>query len=139
MHNLTVLTAKDIVKLVNLRGKEKGIEISNIEINNEISFSGQLFSKIKSKISGSFYIKEFCNNCITLGINSINVEKLMIKGVNSVLLKSLLKISGERHINIKGNDVIVNLDKYEADIEDVYVKDKLLYIIGSDLDMYLNA
>ena len=49
-------------------------------------------------------------------------------------------------INIKDNNIIIDLAKinseailYNTSISDVYIKDKALYIIGTNLDMYLNA
>lgn len=53
---------------------------------------------------------------------------------------------GEDYINIKDNNIIIDLAKinseailYNTSISDVYIKDKALYIIGTNLDMYLNA
>ena len=50
------------------------------------------------------------------------------------------------YINIKDNNIIIDLAKinseailYNTSISDVYIKDKALYIIGTNLDMYLNA
>lgn len=140
MLNSTVLSSQDITEIVNLKGKEKGIEVTHIEINNGINFSGNIFSKINSRISGSLYIKSFYDNKIVIGTKDINIDKLgMLKGISSIVLKSIVKILGEDYLSIKGNDIIINLDKYEADIKDVYIKDKLLYIIGSNLRMYIDA
>ena len=140
MLNSTVLSSQDITEIVNLKGKEKGIEVTHIEINNGINFSGNIFSKINSRISGSLYIKSFYGNKIVIGTKDINIDKLgMLKGISSIVLKSVVKILGEDYLSIKGNDIIINLDKYEADIKDVYIKDKLLYIIGSNLKMYIDA
>lgn len=136
----TVLSSKDITKLVNLKGKDKGIEITHIEIDNEINFSGKIFNKINSKFSGSLYIKSFYNNKIVIGTKDISIDKLgMLKGISNVVLKSVIKIIGEDQLIIKGKDIIIDLNKYEANIEDVYIKDKLLYIIGSKLELYINA
>ncbi|WP_321129608.1 hypothetical protein [Clostridium sp.] len=136
----TVLSSKDITKLVNLKGKDKGIEITHIEIDNEINFSGKIFNKINSKFSGSLYIKSFYNNKIVIGTKDISIDKLgMLKGISNVVLKSVIKIIGEDQLIIKGKDIIIDLKKYEANIEDVYIKDKLLYIIGSKLELYINA
>lgn len=136
----TVLSSKDITKLVNLKGKDKGIEITHIEIDNEINFSGKIFNKINSKFSGSLYIKSFYNNKIVIGTKDISIDKLgMLKGISNVVLKSVIKIIGEDQLIIKGKDIIIDLNKYEANIEDVYIKDKLLYIIGFKLELYINA
>lgn len=136
----TVLSSKDITKLVNLKGKDKGIEITHIEIDNEINFSGKIFNKINSKFSGSLYIKSFYNNKIVIGTKDISIDKLgMLKGISNVVLKSVIKIIAEDQLIIKGKDIIIDLNKYEANIEDVYIKDKLLYIIGSKLELYINA
>ena len=136
----TVLSSKDITKLVNSKSKDKGIEITHIEIDTGISFSGNIFNKINSKFSGNLYIKSFYNNKIVVGTKDINIDKLgMLKGISSVILKSVIKIIGEDQLSIKGKDIIIDLDKYEANIEDVYIKDKLLYIIGSKLELYINA
>ncbi|WP_294169556.1 hypothetical protein [uncultured Clostridium sp.] len=135
-----MLSSKDITKLVNLKGKDKGIEITHIEIDNEINFSGKIFNKINSKFSGSLYIKSFYNNKIVIGTKDISIDKLgMLKGISNVVLKSVIKIIGEDQLIIKGKDIIIDLNKYEANIEDVYIKDKLLYIIGSKLELYINA
>lgn len=136
----TVLSSKDITKLVNSKSKDKGIEITHIEIDTGISFYGNIFNKINSKFSGNIYIKSFYNNKIVVGTKDINIDKLgMLKGISSVVLKSVIKIIGEDQLSIKGKDIIIDLDKYEANIEDVYIKDKLLYIIGSKLELYINA
>ena len=136
----TVLSSKDITDLVNLKGKEKGIEVTHLEIDNEISFCGKICSTINSRFSGSLYIKSFNNNKIIVGTKDINIDKLgMLKGISSLVLKSVVKILDEKYLSIKGNDIIIDLDKHEADINDIYIKDKLLYIIGSNLELYLNA
>ena len=140
MLNLTALSSKDITELVNLKGKDKGIEVTHIEIDNGINFTGKIFSKINSGFSGSLYIKSFYNNKIVIGTKDINIDKLgMLKGISSIVLKTLVNILGEDYLNIRVKDIIINLGKYDADIKDVYIKDKLLYIIGSNLGMYLNA
>ena len=101
----TVLSSKDITKLVNLKGKDKGIEITHIEIDNEINFSGKIFNKINSKFSGSLYIKSFYNNKIVIGTKDISIDKLgMLKGISNVVLKSVIKIIGEDQLIIKGKD-----------------------------------
>lgn len=140
MLNLTALSSKDITELVNLKGKDKGIEVTHIEIDNGINFTGKIFSKINSGFSGSLYIKSFYNNKIVIGTKDISIDKLgMLKGISGIVLKTLVNILGEDYLNIMGKDIIINLGKYDADIKDVYIKDKLLYIIGSNLGMYLNA
>lgn len=136
----TVLSSKDITELVNLKGKEKGIEVTHVEINNEINFSGNIFNTINSKFSGSLYIKSFYDNKIVIGTKDINIDKLgKLKGISNLILKSIVKILGEDYLTIKGKDIIVSLDKYEANINDIYIKDKLLYIIGGNLEFYIHA
>ena len=136
----TVLSSKDITELVNLKGKEKGIEVTHVEINNEINFSGNIFNTINSKFSGSLYIKSFYDNKIVIGTKDINIDKLgKLKGISNVILKSVVKILGEDYLTIKGKDIIISLDKYEANIKDIYIKDKLLYIIGGNLEFYIHA
>lgn len=140
MYNSTILSSKDITELINLKGREKGIEVTHIEIDNGIIFSGRLFSKINSNFSGFVYIKEVYNNQIILETKNLNISKLgKLKGASVILLKSILKFLGEDYINISGNNIIIKLDKYDGEIKDVYIKDKLLYIIGTNLDMYLDA
>ena len=136
----TALSSKDITELVNLKGKEKGIEVTHVEINNGINFSGNIFNTINSKFSGSLYIKSFYDNKIVIGTKDINIDKLgRLKGISNVILKSVVKILGEDYLTIKGKDIIISLDKYEANIEDIYIKDKLLYIIGGNIEFYINA
>lgn len=140
MYNSTILSSKDITELINLKGREKGIEVTHIEIDNGIIFSGRLFSKINSSFSGLVYIKEVHNNKIILETKNLNISKLgKLKGASVILLKSILKFLGEDYINISGNNIIIKLDKYDGEIKDIYIKDKLLYIIGINLDMYLDA
>lgn len=140
MYNSTILSSKDITELINLKGREKGIEVTHIEIDNGIIFSGRLFSKINSSFSGLVYIKEVHNNKIILETKNLNISKLgKLKGASVILLKSILKFLGEDYINISGNNIIIKLDKYDGEIKDIYIKDKLLYIIGTNLDMYLDA
>ena len=87
----TVLSSKDITELVNLKGKEKGIEVTHVEINNEINFSGNIFNTINSKFSGSLYIKSFYDNKIVIGTKNINIDKLgKLKGISNVILKSVV-------------------------------------------------
>ena len=140
MFNSTILSSKDITELINQKGREKGIEITHIEISNGIIFSGNIFSKINSSFSGFVYIKEVYNNKIVLETKNLNISKLgKFKGASIILIKSILKFLGEDYININGNNIIIKLDKYDGEIKDVYIKDKLLYIIGTNLNMYLDA
>jgi hypothetical protein len=138
--NSTALSSKDITELINLKGKEKGIEVTHIEIDNGIVFSGKILTKVNSNFSGSVYIKRFYENKVMLETRNLNISKLRIlKGASVVILKTLVKMLGDEYISIKGNDIIINLEKYNSDIKDVYIKDKLLYIIGTNLEVYLNA
>lgn len=140
MLNSTALSSKDITEIINLKGKEKGIEVTHIEINKGIVFSGKIFTKMNSNFSGIVYIKRVCDNKIMLETRDLNISKFgILKGASVVILKTLVKILGDDYIRIKGNDIIINLEKYSSDIKDVYIKDKLLYIIGTDLEIYLNA
>lgn len=140
MYNSTILSSKDITELINLKGREKGIEVTHIEIDSGIIFSGRLFRKINSNFSGFVYIKEVYNNKIILETKNLNISKLgKLKGASVILLKSILKFLGEDYINISGDNIIIKLDRYDGEIKDIYIKDKLLYIIGTNLDMYLDA
>ena len=140
MLNSTILSSKDITELVNSKVIDKGIEVTHIEINNGIVFSGRLFNVVNSKFSGSLYIKSFFENRIILETKNIKIDKLGIfKGISSLLLKNVVSVIGEDYISIKGNGIIIDLDKYKSDITDIYIKDKLLYIIGTNLKMYINA
>ncbi|MBD7913823.1 hypothetical protein H9660_01550 [Clostridium sp. Sa3CUN1] len=140
MLNSTILSSKDITELVNSKVIDKGIEVTHIEINNGIVFSGRLFNVINSKFSASLYIKSFFENRIILETKNIKIDKLGIfKGISSLLLKNVVSVIGEDYISIKGNGIIIDLDKYKSDITDIYIKDKLLYIIGTNLKMYINA
>ena len=140
MLNSTILSSKDITELVNSKVIDKGIEVTHIEINDGIIFSGRLFKRVNSKFSGSLYIKSFCENKIILESKDIKIDKLgLFKGMSSLVIKNIVNIIGEEYISIKGNGIIVDLDKYKSDITDIYIKDKLLYIIGTNLKMYINA
>lgn len=140
MLNSTILSSKDITELVNSKVIDKGIEVTHIEIDNGIIFSGKLFNVVNSKFSGSLYIKSFCENKIILETKNMKIDKLGIfKGISSLLLKNVVSVIGEDYISIKGNGIIIDLDKYKSDITDIYIKDKLLYIIGTNLKMYINA
>ena len=140
MLNSTILSSKDITELVNSKVIDKGIEVTHIEINDGIIFSGRLFKRVNSKFSGSLYIKSFCENKIILESKDIKIDKLgLFKGMSSLVVKNIVNIIGEEYISIKGNGIIVDLDKYKSDITDIYIKDKLLYIIGTNLKMYINA
>lgn len=140
MLNSTALSSKDITELINIKGKEKGIEVTHIEIDNGIVFSGKIFTKINSSFSGSVYIKKFYENKVMLETRNLNISKFgILKGASVVILKTLLKALGDDYISVEGNDIIINLEKYSSDIKDVYIKDKLLYIIGTNLEVYLNA
>lgn len=140
MLNSTILSSKDITELVNSKVIDKGIEVTHIEIDNGIVFSGRLFNGINSKFSGSLYIKNFNENKIILETKNIKIDKLGIfKGISSLLIRNVVNIIGEDYISIKGNSIIIDLDKYKSDITDIYIKDKLLYIIGTNFKMYINA
>lgn len=140
MLNSTILSSKDITELVNSKVIDKGIEVTHIEIDNGIIFSGKLFNVVNSKFSGSLYIKSFCENKIILETKNMKIDKLGIfKGISSLIVKNIVNIIGEDYISIKGNGIIIDLDKYKSDITDIYIKDKLLYIIGTNLKMYINA
>lgn len=140
MLNSTILSSKDITELVNSKVIDKGIEVTHIEINGGIVFSGKLFNVVNSKFSGSLYIKSFCENKIILETKNMKIDKLGIfKGISSLIVKNVVNIIGEDYISIKGKGIIIDLDKYKSDITDIYIKDKLLYIIGTNLKMYINA
>ena len=75
-----------------------------------------------------------------LEARNLNISKFgILKGASTLILKTVVKFLGDDYISIKGNDIIINLEKYTSDIKDVYIKDKLLYIIGTNLEIYLNA
>lgn len=147
MLNSTVLTSEDITEIINLKGKEKGIEVTHIEITNGVAFSGKIRAKINASFKGVIYVKSFCNNKIILEAQNLNITSLgLLKGASNVILKAIVKMLGEDYINIKDNNIIIDLNKVKSDgalyntsISDVYIKDKALYIIGTNLDMYLNA
>ena len=131
MLSSTVLTAEDIIEIINLKGEEKGIEVTHVEIT----------------FRGVVYIKSFSENKIILETQKLNITSLgLLKGASNIILKAVVKMLGEDYINIKDNNIIIDLAKinseailYNTSISDVYIKDKALYIIGTNLDMYLNA
>ncbi|WP_291648851.1 hypothetical protein [Clostridium sp.] len=147
MLSSTVLMAEDITEIINLKGKEKGIEVTHIEITNGIEFRGKIRAKINSSFRGAVYIKSFSKNKIILETQKLNITSLgLLKGASNIILKAVVKMLGEDYINIKDNNIIIDLGKingdstlYNTSISDLYIKDKALYIIGTNLDMYLNA
>lgn len=147
MLSSTVLTAEDIIEIINLKGEEKGIEVTHVEITKGIEFMGKIRSKINSTFRGVVYIKSFSENKIILETQKLNITSLgLLKGASNIILKAVVKMLGEDYINIKDNNIIIDLAKinseailYNTSISDVYIKDKALYIIGTNLDMYLNA
>ena len=108
---------------------------------------GKIRSKINSTFRGVVYIKSFSENKIILETQKLNITSLgLLKGASNIILKAVVKMLGEDYINIKDNNIIIDLAKinseailYNTSISDVYIKDKALYIIGTNLDMYLNA
>lgn len=147
MLSSTVLTAEDITEIINLKGKEKGIEVTHIEITNGVEFSGKIKTKINSTFRGIIYIKSFSNNKIILETQKLNITSLgLLKGASNMILKAVVKMLGEDYISIKNANIIIDLGKINSDstlygtsISNVYIKDKALYVIGTNLDMYLNA
>lgn len=147
MLSSTVLTAEDITEIINLKGKEKGIEVTHIEITNGVEFSGKIKAKINSTFRGIIYIKSFSNNKIILETQKLNITSLgLLKGASNMILKAVVKMLGEDYISIKNANIIIDLGKINSDstlygtsISNVYIKDKALYVIGTNLDMYLNA
>lgn len=145
MQDLIILTAKDIAKIINLKGKEKGVEVVDIEITNRIELSGIVIGKRNSKFSGSIFIKDVYNNKVFLEIQNFNINSLgFIKGASNMVLKSMIKNIDEDCIDVKGNNVTIDIGRisdrgtlYNASITEVYIKDKSLYIIGTNLNEYL--
>lgn len=147
MLNSTVLTEEDIIEVVNLKGREKGIEVTHIEITNGIRFLGKVKSKLNSNFKGILYIKKFFNNKIVLEIEDFNITSFgILRGSSNIVLKAIVKMIGEDYITIRGNYITIDLEKinddsifYNIPINDVFIKDKSLYIIGTNLSMYLHA
>lgn len=147
MLNSTILTAEDIIEIINLKGKEKGIDITRIEITNGIEFSGRIRGKINSSFSGDIFIRDFFNNKIFLEMQNLSITSLgVLKGASNMILKSIVKGLGEDYINVKGNNLTIDLEKisdnsilYNTPITEVFIKNKSLYIIGANLNVSLNA
>lgn len=140
MISKTQLTADDIKSVINMKSKEKGIEVTHIAIEDTISFIGDIKGKLNSKFNGKINIKDADSQRIILEIKELKLDSLgLFKGATNMFMKTIIKISGENYVRMKGNCIVIYLGEMmrenlpvEFTIENVYIMDKLINIEGKN-------
>lgn len=140
MNKYIFLSSKELINIINLKLIKKGIDVTHIEIDNGIKFQGKVSNKINCKFCGSIFIKKIDNNVLFLESKNLEISGLgFLKLSNKFLLKSVANIIGEDYVTTDENNIAINLDKLPIIIKDMYVESSLLYILGENIDIYLNA
>lgn len=140
MNKYIVLSSKELITHINVNLIKSGIEITHIEIEKGIKFKGKVNNKINCKFSGSIFIKQINNNILLLESKNLEVNGLgFLKLSNKFLLKTVANIIGDDYLSINENNIAIHLDKLSVIIEEIYIKSNLLYILGENIDIYLNA
>lgn len=140
MNKYIFLSSKELINIINLKLIKKGIDVTHIEIDNGIKFRGKVSNKINCKFCGSIFIKKIDNNILFLESKNLEISGLgFLKLSNKFLLKSVANIIGEDYVTTDENNIAINLDKLPIIIKDIYVESSLLYILGENIDIYLNA
>lgn len=140
MNKYIFLSSKELINIINIKLIKKGIDVTHIEIDNGIKFQGKVSNKINCKFSGSIFIKKIDNNILFLESKNLEISGLgFLKLSNKFLLKSVANIIGEDYVTTDENNIAINLDKLPIIIKDIYVESNLLYILGENIDIYLNA
>lgn len=140
MNKYIFLSSKELINIINLKLIKKGIDVTHIEIDNGIKFQGKVSNKINCKFCGSIFIKKIENNVLFLESKNLEISGLgFLKLSNKFLLKSVANIIGEDYVTTDENNIAINLDKLPIIIKDIYVESNLLYILGENIDIYLNA
>lgn len=140
MNKYIFLSSKELINIINLKLIKKGIDVTHIEIDNGIKFQGKVSNKINCKFCGSIFIKKIDNNILFLESKNLEINGLgFLKLSNKFLLKSVANIIGEDYVTTDDNNIAINLDKLPIIIKDIYVESNLLYILGENIDIYLNA
>lgn len=137
----TQLSAEEIKIVINSKSKDKGIEFSHIIIEENISFNGIIKGKLNSNFSGEIGIRGIRDNKLTVELCDLNIASLgVFKGATKMFIKGLLNKLGNENIKINGDHIIFNIKelqkgatKLEIDINNVYIKDRLLNIEGKRL------
>lgn len=140
MNKYIFLSSEELINIINLKLIKKGIDVTHIEIDNGIKFQGKVSNKINCKFCGSIFIKKIDNNILFLESKNLEISGLgLLKLSNKFLLKSVANIIGEDYVTTDENNIAINLDKLPIIIKDIYVESNLLYILGENIDIYLNA
>lgn len=137
----TQLSADEIKTVINVRAKDKGIEVYNIAIGSNIIFNGSIAGKLNSDFSGEIGIVKFKNHKLTVKLCDLRIEKLGIfKGATNLFIKGILNKLGNDNVIMKGDNIVFNIKelqkgikKFEVAIDNVYIKDRLLNIEGKRL------
>lgn len=140
MNKYIFLSSKELINIINLKLIKNGIDVTHIEIDNGIKFKGKVSNKINCKFCGSIFIKKIDNNILFLESKNLEISGLgFLKLSNKFLLKSVANIIGEDYVTTDENNIAINLDKLPIIIKDIYIESNLLYILGENIDIYLNA
>ena len=140
MNKYIFLSSKELINIINLKLIKNGIDVTHIEIDNGIKFRGKVSNKINCKFCGSIFIKKIDDNILFLESKNLEISGLgFLKLSNKFLLKSVANIIGEDYVTTDENNIAINLDKLPIIIKDIYVESSLLYILGENIDIYLNA
>ena len=140
MNKYIFLSSKELINIINLKLIKNGIDVTHIEIDNGIKFKGKVSNKINCKFCGSIFIKKIDDNILFLESKNLEISGLgFLKLSNKFLLKSVANIIGEDYVTTDENNIAINLDKLPIIIKDIYIESNLLYILGENIDIYLNA
>lgn len=142
-----LLTGDDLLSIINDFVKVDGLNLSNIEIGEEIKLQGNYKKGFNLEFIAGVKLKRVENGIIHGEVSSFKIAKIKIFSlVRKMTLKYALKSLEEKGIHYEDGKVVINLKSIlkdvpyvDLDISDIHIKQDILNVDISNINISLDG
>ncbi len=142
-----LLTGDDLLSIINDFVKVDGLNLSNIEIGEEIKLQGNYKKGFNLEFIAGVKLKRVENGIIHGEVSSFKIAKMKIFSlVRKMALKYALKSLEEKGIHYEAGKVVINLKSIlknvpyvDLDISDIHIKQDILNVDVSNINISLDG
>ncbi|MCR1951363.1 YkvA family protein [Clostridium sp. DSM 100503] len=141
------LTGEDLLSIINDFVKVDGLNLSKIEIGEEIKLFGSYVKGFKIDFIAGVKIKRVENGIIHGEVSSFKIAKIKVFSLlRKMALKYTLKSLEEKGINYEDGKIVINLKSLlkdvpyvDLDIADIHIKQNILNVDVSNINISLDG
>lgn len=141
------LTGEDLLSIIKEFLNIDGLEISDIQLKNEINVTGSFNKGFKIDFIAGIKLVRIENGIIHAEVSSFKLLKIgIVSLIRKLALKYALKVFEEKGIHYEKGKVVINIKKIlkdvpyiDFDIKDLYIRNSILNVEVKDINVSIKG